>query len=229
MILLGEHLAQGKSKRGGWSRYQVEILGLKWPLRKGWKSHILGQDFPEALIKEFIASKDAHVKCKGVPPTPEQLARRREFAKKRKAFISKRGLMARDAWSKKTRVELLGKDNAAEQHIDQLLSTLPFKFRREHPLNIEGKKYFIDFLVSSVKEGQKRKKKIRLAIEIDGGYHFTHEQQASDRRKEADMMATCRVWSILRIEARKALEMDAAGLWACVTSMSIGEIRKVGY
>ncbi|MFZ5553115.1 MAG: endonuclease domain-containing protein [Bacteroidota bacterium] len=45
-----------------------------------------------------------------------------------------------------------------------------YKFRRQHPFN----NYIIDFFCSS----------LMLAVEIDGGYHFTPEQTEKDKYRE---------------------------------------------
>jgi very-short-patch-repair endonuclease len=49
-------------------------------------------------------------------------------------------------------------------------------------------KYFVDFAISSLK----------LAIEVDGGYHSTPEQQAKDAVKDANISAAG--WIILRVK-----------------------------
>jgi very-short-patch-repair endonuclease len=226
MLVTGKILEQGKSKRGAWSRAQVEALGVSWPLTGGWKKNLIGKEVSEEQVAEFLALKDVHKRCERIQPTIEVLERRKLFRQKRRAFSAKRGLMARDPWSVGNRGILLSKDNAAEQHMDRLLSELPVRYRREHPLNVDGKKYFIDFLVTSFKDVERRWSKVRIAIEVDGGYHYTPEQQEKDRRKEADLLATCRVWTIVRIDAAKAMKMDANELEAVLRNVQIGAIHK---
>jgi len=71
MILTQEIFEQGLSRNGGFSRKQFEALGLKlnpnkWTPAKGWKSRVVGNDFPEETIRKFLALKDAHLdKTKG--------------------------------------------------------------------------------------------------------------------------------------------------------------------
>lgn len=48
-------------------------------------------------------------------------------------------------------------------------STNKYKFRRQHPID----RYILDFYCHAK----------RLAIEIDGGYHFTPEQKAYDEHR----------------------------------------------
>lgn len=49
------------------------------------------------------------------------------------------------------------------------LKLLGFKFRRQHPINL----FILDFYCH----------KIKLSIEIDGGYHLTKEQQTRDKER----------------------------------------------
>lgn len=67
MILTPEILEQGKSIRGGWCLNQFRALGV--PLRPdlpgqpcsgpqaGWKKLVLGKDFPESDITEFLSHR----------------------------------------------------------------------------------------------------------------------------------------------------------------------------
>ncbi|MGJ8683091.1 MAG: endonuclease domain-containing protein [Nonlabens sp.] len=50
---------------------------------------------------------------------------------------------------------------------------LGFKFRRQHPFNL----YVLDFYCH----------KLKLAIEVDGGYHFKRLQQKKDRARTLDI------------------------------------------
>lgn len=49
------------------------------------------------------------------------------------------------------------------------LKPLGFKFRRQHPIN----KYVLDFYCH----------KLKLSIEIDGGYHLSREQREKDKER----------------------------------------------
>lgn len=44
-----------KGKPCGWSRKQLAILGVPWPLVKGWKSKLVGVEIPEAWYEEFLS------------------------------------------------------------------------------------------------------------------------------------------------------------------------------
>jgi hypothetical protein len=63
MILTKKILNKGRSSKGGFSKKQVELLGLDFnDLWKGWQAQIIGENYHEATIKKFIALKDSHVK-----------------------------------------------------------------------------------------------------------------------------------------------------------------------
>ncbi|HAD13378.1 MAG TPA: hypothetical protein DCF33_13185 [Saprospirales bacterium] len=49
-----------------------------------------------------------------------------------------------------------------------------YKFRRQHPAS----RYILDFYCHAVK----------MAIEVDGGYHFNEEQQRYDNQRSADLL-----------------------------------------
>ena len=132
--------------------------------------------------------------------------------------------MPKDKWTKDTRAKLLGKRNDAETHMVELLRQCNILHHRERPIQVDGKKYFIDFHVQSFKEPRER---LRVALEIDGTYHFTPEQQAKDRTKDADLLKCSRVWSILRIRWDVVLGMDSEQLRREIRTMRMGEVRKV--
>lgn len=64
MILTKEILIQGRSCNGGWSKSQVALFGVHWPLQSGWMDAIIGEDFPYKNIKSFVQLKDAHIIAK---------------------------------------------------------------------------------------------------------------------------------------------------------------------
>lgn len=127
-----------------------------------------------------------------------------------------------DEWTDRTRAENLGKINLAEDLIDALLRQLPVTFVRERPIVIAGKRFFLDFLVVSMRNPRK---KVRVAIEVDGGYHFTEEQSKRDRMREHELLKSSRVWSILRIEASVAMNMTGGALLKAIGEIPIWSIR----
>lgn len=51
-------LEAGASKRGGHSKLQMELLGLTWPLQKGWRTEILGREVSKENAEEFVRLAD---------------------------------------------------------------------------------------------------------------------------------------------------------------------------
>ena len=62
MIMTKEILDQGMSDRGGWSGRQWKLLGINHNKCKGWKRRLMGTEFPDEVIREFISLKNAHFK-----------------------------------------------------------------------------------------------------------------------------------------------------------------------
>jgi hypothetical protein len=60
IVLTDEILKQGLSKNGGYSRKQLDLLGIEG-FPKGWKQSLLGQTFSVELIEQFIALKNQHL------------------------------------------------------------------------------------------------------------------------------------------------------------------------
>jgi predicted GIY-YIG superfamily endonuclease len=52
--ITNELLQAGASERGGFRRVQTELLGLPWPLPKGWKSALLGTEISAEYFEEFV-------------------------------------------------------------------------------------------------------------------------------------------------------------------------------
>lgn len=63
MVRVDERLFEaGKSRRGGWSRKQVSLLGVPWPLKDGWKQRALGGLVTRERAREFVKLRDGHLK-----------------------------------------------------------------------------------------------------------------------------------------------------------------------
>lgn len=58
-------LDAGRSERGGWSRQQVELLGVEWPLRQGWKRAVIGKTVSDDVAEEFIRMAGERPASKG--------------------------------------------------------------------------------------------------------------------------------------------------------------------
>jgi len=63
-VLTKEMLKAGQSRHGGWSRAQVALLGVKWPLLRGWQRELIGMFVSDETVDEFVAMKDLHLKPK---------------------------------------------------------------------------------------------------------------------------------------------------------------------
>lgn len=62
MIMTKEILKSGISSKGGFNKYQIKELGLKFPLKKRWSKNIIGKEIPDINIKNFLALKNYHLK-----------------------------------------------------------------------------------------------------------------------------------------------------------------------
>lgn len=84
----------------------------------------------------------------------------------------------RRAWIEKTKKE--NKINSTDSE-KLLLKTALRRFgnrvKTQYEITINGHIYFLDFYIKS----------LRVAIEVDGGYHSTVEQSAKDRKRDADL------------------------------------------
>jgi hypothetical protein len=58
-IITKQWLDSWQTKKGGYTKLQVEALGLKWPLTKGWKNRIIGNEltYPARVNFEYYAEK----------------------------------------------------------------------------------------------------------------------------------------------------------------------------
>ncbi|OGA59959.1 MAG: hypothetical protein A3G81_25980 [Betaproteobacteria bacterium RIFCSPLOWO2_12_FULL_65_14] len=61
MKITVELIFDGQSIFGGWSRKQVECLGVCWPLRRGWIALACEQEITPESARRFLALKDQHV------------------------------------------------------------------------------------------------------------------------------------------------------------------------
>jgi hypothetical protein len=69
-----ELLERGKSRSGGWSRFQLGLLGVGWPPAPGWRQRIIGLYIPDAVAAAFVGSKAARL------PKVKSAERRRRTA-----------------------------------------------------------------------------------------------------------------------------------------------------
>lgn len=216
--ITAEIMEKAISLAGGLSAQQSRILGMDGAFPRGWKKSMIGREFPDEAIAQFVALKDAHLK----PQQLERIAARMASPKKQ----SKDRTVPRGQWTNDTREKLKSKRNDAEHKVKGLLNGSRVHFYRERPIIANCRHYFIDFLVTSIR-GDFGRKVIRVAIEVDGGYHFTPEQQVKDRIKDADLLTHERVNSVLRISAEQAMGMTRERLREHLLSMDLGTVRRV--
>ena len=53
MIITKEWLNKHKSPKGGWSKRQLEVLGIRWPAIKGWQKILIGKELKPEQRKVF--------------------------------------------------------------------------------------------------------------------------------------------------------------------------------
>lgn len=41
-VITNTYLNEFRTKKGAWTKRQIEALGLKWPLTQGWKADVIG-------------------------------------------------------------------------------------------------------------------------------------------------------------------------------------------
>ncbi len=60
--ITNEWLMQHRTKKGGWTKSQAEVLFLQWPLWKGWKHSMIGNSITNTDRVNFESA--AHITCK---------------------------------------------------------------------------------------------------------------------------------------------------------------------
>ena len=133
-------------------------------------------------------------------------------------------IIPRDEWKVKTRKALLRKINPAERHVRKLLRSISAVYFRERPIEVDDRLFFVDFHVTSIKEGCGPRKRLMIALEIDGGYHYSPEQQAKDARKDAYLLRSAEVWRVVRIKAQIAATLEGEQLRRMLCEAGIGGI-----
>ena len=54
-LITDELIESGKSASGGWSKAQLQILGVAWPPQNGWKAGVIGKSIQESDAKLFLS------------------------------------------------------------------------------------------------------------------------------------------------------------------------------
>lgn len=51
-------LEKHKTKRGAYTKAQMELIGVSWPPKKGWKEKVIGRELTKEQEREFIKAKN---------------------------------------------------------------------------------------------------------------------------------------------------------------------------
>lgn len=65
VVLTHELIESGKSNVGGWTRKQIEALGVTWPPKAGWKAALVGTEMAKEDFDAFVALKNTSKAMKG--------------------------------------------------------------------------------------------------------------------------------------------------------------------
>lgn len=94
VVITKAYIDKHKTKRGAWTKVQIEALGLEWPPTNGWKDRLVGEILNPDGARRFEQGKSMRANTKqsfwdlgkniiknGDKLTDNQLARLYEFAK----------------------------------------------------------------------------------------------------------------------------------------------------
>lgn len=62
--LTHETIEAGMSVMGGWTRSQLALFGVPWPLKQGWKEGLVGKEVPLTTYLQFLAGKNGSKKSR---------------------------------------------------------------------------------------------------------------------------------------------------------------------
>jgi len=120
----------------------------------------------------------------------------------------------RAGWSSRAAIELRKNATKAERVFRiKLLDAGFLKHRFQKIFKNDDHIFIADFFLS----------KYRIAIEIDGGYHFTQTQIMKDAERERIIMSFREVRGILRLTNEQAISIDPARLHEIITGMNKNE------
>ncbi len=57
--LTSDLIEAAKSEQGGWTREQLECIGIGWPPPKEWKRQVIGRKIDKASAERFLKLKKA--------------------------------------------------------------------------------------------------------------------------------------------------------------------------
>lgn len=59
MHITQDLISKGGSGSGGWNKQQLDLLGVPWPPKKGWRKRVCGKHISRADAEKFLALKGA--------------------------------------------------------------------------------------------------------------------------------------------------------------------------
>jgi hypothetical protein len=61
MVITQQFIEQCQSFKGGWSKRQLNLLGIEWPPAPGWRKFLTGKEIPPDVANQILLLKDAHL------------------------------------------------------------------------------------------------------------------------------------------------------------------------
>lgn len=89
MLITKELLQQGVSKNGSWSYKQLKLLGLKHPLKSGWKQKILGLEITLEAAAEFVGLQNKHLTEDGKAKSNSKFAKQANEKREKQGTINR--------------------------------------------------------------------------------------------------------------------------------------------
>ena len=62
MKITKHFLMENRTAKGGWTRAQIEALGIQYPPKHGWHEEIIGKEFSQAEVDAFLAARMIYTK-----------------------------------------------------------------------------------------------------------------------------------------------------------------------
>ena len=230
--LTKKNLEEGRNPVSGWSKKQLSVLGVSWPPKKDWMDGLLGREFHDSEIDAFLDLSAHKITTKAprvdiVDDVTQMASKERPFKKRRIRAQRKwhSGSMKADKWAERRRADLMSKNNPSEVHVDDILRRMGVRYRREASIFVAGNQYFMDFFITSIPPSRER---IRICIEVDGGYHRSPQQIAADKIREKNILSYGRVKAIVRLTDKYALGLDEAGMRWVIGKAARGRVMRFG-
>ena len=61
MKLTRQFFLNNRTKNGGFTKKQLEVLGLEWPPKKGWQKAFIGKEIPNDIVTNFSIAKNTYM------------------------------------------------------------------------------------------------------------------------------------------------------------------------